>query len=281
MTTPRLRGRAAQPLRPGFIAKAVLSGDIPLATGESVKEAAITDIHSVYRYLTKQENLIRPRDRRLRGMTYRSFLTLFRFAYLLGLVERVREEPMLFPPPGEPLLSIRKPNGAHIVEAKRIIYRLTLVGREDEVAWSNLCRAWIEHWPVPQKAIIEEVPPTVVPPIKPPAVEVPVVPPVELKMPRLAETPSVTQFRKLLVYLRAVRDAGISGMALTSRLDAVSGRAGDWDMWTGDALEDAKEAGDKAKIAKFTLWGKHIKEAVEGFLDEDSPKIIGALEKLM
>jgi len=276
MTTPRLRGRAAQPLRPGFIVKSVLSGDIPLATGESVKEAAVTDIHSVYKFLTKQENLVRPRDRRLRGMTYASFITMFRFARYLGLVERVREEPMLFPPPGKPLLSIRKPDGAHVVESKRVIYRLTQIGVEDEVAWSNLRKAWAENWPVPQKAV--EIVPPIPEVMPPPKVEKPVR--IE-KMLKLSVTPSLTQFNKLLKYLRGVRDAEISGKQLREVLDKLSGRVGDWDIWTDDALEDAKEARQKDKITRFTLWSKHIKEAVEGFLDEDLPKIIRALERLV
>jgi len=280
-----LRGRAAQPLRPGLITKAVLLGDIPLRVsktdpGKMVREAAVTDIHSTYKVLTQEENITRPRDKKLRGMSYASFITMFRFARCLGLVEKVREEPLLFPPPDVTLLSIRKPDDVpEVVESKRVIYRLTRIGTEDELAWTNLRRAWAEHWPVPQKAI-EEIPLAV--PAKPPVVEeVPIVaPPVELKMPKLAETPSIAQFKKLLAYLKWVRDTGISGMALTNRLDAMSGYVGDWDMWIGDLLEDAREAGQKSKIAKLTFWSKHIKEAVEGFLDEDLLGVIGALEKL-
>jgi len=134
-----LRGRAAQPLHPGYTIKAVLSGKIPLIIGEFVKEACITDIHSVYKLLTKQENLIRTKDKKLRGMNYDSFLTVFRFARYLGLVEKVREEPMIHP--GK-LLSIRKPDGPHVVESKRIIYRLTPKGVEEKDAWSNLYEAW-------------------------------------------------------------------------------------------------------------------------------------------
>lgn len=276
MTTPRLRGRAAQPLRPGFITKAVLSGDIPLATGELVKEAAVTDIHSVYRFLTKQENVVRPRDRKLRGMSYASFITMFRFAKYLGLVERVREEPMLFPPPTGTLLSIRKPDEVpEIVESKRVIYRLTQVGVEDEVAWSNLRKAWAERWPVPQKAV-EVVPPVpvVTPPIK---VEKPVR--IE-RVPKLSNTPSLAQFSKLLGYLRGTRDAKLGDKQLREVLDKLSGKVSDWDIWIDDALEDVKEAKNEAKIKKFTTWKSIITEAVEGFLDEDLLKIIGALEKL-
>jgi len=277
MTTPRLRGRAAQPLRPGFIAKAVLSGDIPLTTGEFVKEAAVTDIHSVYRFLTKQENLIRPRDKRLRGMTYHSFVTLFRFAHLLGLVERVREEPMLFPPPHGVLLSIRKPDDVPIVvEAKRIIYKLTSVGTADELAWSNLCRAWIEQWPVPQKSE-EIVPLPIIAKPTPPTAE----PPLKLKEIKLAETPSIAQFKKLFKHLKDVEALGISGKELRDELDRLSGSASDWDIWIDDALEDAIEAKNKVKAERFSAWKQVIKEVVEGFLDEDLPRIIRALERIV
>lgn len=276
MTTPRLRGRAAQPLRPGFIAKAVLSGDVPLTTGELVKEAAVTDIHSAYRFLTKQENLIRPRDKKLRGMTYRSFATLFRFAYLLGLVERVREEPMLFPPAHGTLLSIRKPNGAHVVESKRIIYRLTSIGTQDELAWSNLCKAWIEGWPVPQKA--EEV----VPPV-PPIVERPprvVKPPLEVVKLKWVEVPSIAQFKRLLKHLRGLQAIGIEDVDARGEVDRLSMRIGDWDIWTDDSLDDAKAAKHAQKIEKFTLWKKLIVEVMEGLMDEDLPRAIKGLEGL-
>lgn len=276
MTTPRLRGRAAQPLRPGFITKSVLSGGIPLATGELVKEASITDIHSVYKYLTKQENIVRSRDKKLRGMTYASFITMFRFARCLGLVEKVREEPMLFPPPVGTLLSIRKPDEIpEVVVSKRVIYRLTQTGIEDELAWTNLRRAWAEHWPVPQKAV-EVVPPVpvVTPPIK---VEKPVR--IE-RMPKLSDTPSLAQFSKLLRYLRGIRDAKLSDKQLREVLDKLSGKVGDWDIWIDDALEDAKEAKDEKKVKKLSIWSSRIKEAVEGFLDEDLPRIIEALVRV-
>jgi len=138
MTT--LRGRAGQPLHPGHTIKAVLSGEIPLIIGEFVKEACITDIHSVYKLLTKQENHTRSKGKKLRGMNYDSFLTVFRFARYLGLVEEVREESMIHE---RKLLSIRvEPDGPHVVESKRIIYRLTPAGMQEEDAWSNLCGAW-------------------------------------------------------------------------------------------------------------------------------------------
>lgn len=278
MTTPRLRGRAAQPLRPGFITKAVLSKSIPLTTGELVAEASATDIHSVYVFLTKQENIIRPRDKKLRGMSYVSFITMFRFARYLGLVEKVREEPMLFPPPGEPLLSIRKPDGAHVVESKRSIYRLTQVGIEDEVAWSNLRRAWAEHWPVPQKAE-EVVPPVIPPPVaEPPRV---VKPPLRVEKLKWVEAPSIAQFKKLLKHLKGLQAIGIEDVSVREEVDRLSMRIGGWDIWVDDSLEDAKAAKHAQKIGKFTLWKKFIVKVMEGLMDEDLPRAIKGLERLI
>ena len=288
-----LRGRAAQSLRPGLITKAILAGELPLITGkgahsEFVKEAAITDIHSTYKYLTAQENLVRPKDKQLRGMTYKSFITLFKFAVLLRLVEKVREEPMLFPPARGTLLSIRKIDDVpQIVESKRSIYRLTQAGLEDEVAWSNLCKAWIEHWPVPQKAI-EEVPEKYVPPTK---AEVPITPPVEEapptkpgampRVPKFSETPSIAQFRKLLAYLKALRGSRATAKDIKTRMYDVSGVTSDWTIHIEDALESAKRKKDKPKIDKFTKWGRYVSRAAEGFLDDDIDMVIEALGRLV
>jgi len=287
--TAKLRGRAGQPLRPGLITKAVLSGEIPLRTnaadpGKLVVEASITDIHSTYKLLTNEENIVRPRDRKLRGMTYRSFVTMFHFAYLLSLVERVREEPMLFPPARGILLSIRKIDDVpQIVEAKRVIYKLTGIGIEDELAWTNLCKAWIEHWPVPQK-VTEGLPPISVthPVMAPPVEEEPTIAAITVKpkRPKLSETPSVTQFRKLLVYLRDLRDSGISAKEMHNELYDMSGATSDWAVWIEDSLETAANVKQKTKVVKFTKWNEHIKEATEGFLDDDITKIISSLEKL-
>jgi hypothetical protein len=282
-----LRGRAAQPLRPGFITKAILSGDIPLTTGELVTEASVTDIHDVYVYLTKQENITRPRDKRFRGMTYASFITMFRFARCLGLVEKVREEPLLFPPPGVTLLSIRTFDGTPaVVESKRVIWRLTENGKEDELSWTNLRKAWAEHWPVPQK-IAEGVPPIpVVTPIIPevaPIEEKPITaaPPVRLKRPKLSEAPSIAQFRKLLAYLKDIRDSDLSTSETSKELYDISGITGDWTISLEDTLENAKNAGQKSKVLKLEQWRKYITQATEGFLDDDIEAIIYSLEKLV
>jgi len=277
-----LRGRAAQTLRPGLVIKAVLSGDIPLTTGEVVHEASITDLHSVYKYLVAQENLTRPRERRLHGMTYRSFATLFRFAYLMGLVEKVREEPMLFPPPGGKLFSIRLEEGKpRVVESKRVIYRLTDVGKEDELAWLNLCKAWIEKWPVPQKAPVfpkVEVKPIPVPEVKP--TPIPEVKPIP-EPPRLTERPSITQFRKFYNYLVDLKASGLSEKELLTKLDEAFGRVRDWDINIEDALVAAEKARKKERVEQLKFWNSCIKEAVESFLDDDFDGVLEAFRRLV
>ena len=147
-----LRGRAASPVRPGLVTKQVLLGVIPLATGELVEEASISDLHNAYKEQIRRENALRPRAKRLRGMTSYSFKTFFKFAQLLGLVELVREEPMQLPPPGGPLYSIRVTDKPRVVVSTRRIFKISPLGREDEKSWTNLAKAWTEGWTAPQKA---------------------------------------------------------------------------------------------------------------------------------
>lgn len=136
------KGRGLQPIRPGLTIKGILMGQIPLATGELVTQATITDIHNAYQELIQQENMLRPKSRKLRGMRYPSFYALFRLARYLGLVEFVRDEPMLFPPPSGHLYSLRKDAEMEVVVSTRRIYRLTDKGREAKQSWQNLHRAW-------------------------------------------------------------------------------------------------------------------------------------------
>ena len=142
------KGRGSQPTHPGLTIKEVLMGDIPLVNGERVTEAAIADIHDVYREIIRQQNQLRPKSKRLRGMTNASFYTLFRLARYLGLVEFVRDEPMLYPPPHGHLYSMRKVAGSERPRAAvstRRIYKLTEHGRNAEESWRNLHRAWRYH----------------------------------------------------------------------------------------------------------------------------------------
>lgn len=138
------RGRATQKVRPGITIKKVLSGKIPLVSGEIVSEAACTDIHQVYRALVKKENIGKKKPHRQKGMTYQSFATLFRFAKYLGLIEFARDEPSKNPPAGGPLYNPMKVDGIHAVVTMRRLYRLTQVGRDSDEPWSDLCQAWIK-----------------------------------------------------------------------------------------------------------------------------------------
>lgn len=143
MSNPK--GRGGQPSHPGLTIKKVLTGDIPLVSGEHVFEASITDIHNVYCEIVREQNQLRPKEKRLRGMTYGSFCTLFRLARYLGLVELIREESMLYPPKHRNLYRVNidpNTNELSVVVSKRRIFRLTEHGRNAEESWRNLHRAW-------------------------------------------------------------------------------------------------------------------------------------------
>ena len=276
MTT--LRGRGATPVRPGLVTKGVLLGLIPLATGELVTEAAITDLHSSYKELIKRENTLRPKARRLRGMTYRSFLTLFKFAQLLNLVELVREEPMLYPPPGGPLFSVRKPDGEpRVVISGRRIFRLTAVGTEDERSWSNLCRAWIEKWPAPEKL---EYAPSYVPPEKPPVVKPPVEVPEVFTPYKWMPTPSTARFKTLLEHLETMEAIGAGEPEIAAEIDRLSMLVSDWVMEIGDALDDARAINNTRAIRRLEPQFKSITALTETLMDGDLRRAIASLREL-
>lgn len=269
-----LRGRGAQPVRPGTTVKGVLLGEIPLPTGELVSEAAITDLHNSYKELIKRENALRPKDKWLRGMTAQSFKTLFKFAQLLGLVELVREEPMLFPPPGGPLYSLRKPDGVHAVVSTRRVFRLTGVGREDERSWTNLCRAWMEKWPAPAK--IEYAPPYVPPPPKP---RPPKVVPVFVPFKWVAK-PSMRQFRLLARHLEELQSIGIDAPDVSAEVDHLAMRVGDWLLDIEDSLDEARAIHYTEAIHKYEVWHKCITGVMEGLMDMDLPRAIATFREI-
>jgi len=273
-----LRGRGASPIRPGLVTKGVLLGQIPLPTGELVTEAAITDLHSSYKELIKRENALRPKARRLRGMTAQSFKTLFKFAQLLNLVELVREEPMLYPPPGGPLYSVRKPDGAEAVISTRRVFKLTVVGREDERSWTNLCRAWIDKWPAPEK--VEYAPPYVPPP-KPPVVKPPVeVPEVFIPykwMPR----PTMARFKTLLTHLETMEAIGIAEPEVAAEIDRLSMLVSDWVMEIGDALDDARAINNVRVIRRLEPQFKSITALTGALMDGDLRRAIASLRELV
>ncbi len=266
-------------MRPGLVTKGVLLGLIPLATGELVTEAAITDLHSSYKELIKRENTLRPKARRLRGMTYRSFLTLFKFAQLLNLVELVREEPMLYPPPGGPLFSVRKPDGEpRVVISGRRIFRLTAVGTEDERSWSNLCRAWIEKWPAPEKL---EYAPSYVPPEKPPVVKPPVEVPEVFTPYKWMPTPSTARFKTLLEHLETMEAIGAGEPEIAAEIDRLSMLVSDWVMEIGDALDDARAISNTRAIRRLEPQLKSITALTEALMDGDLRGAITSLREIV
>lgn len=282
MTTPR--GRAASPIRPGLITKQVLLGEIPLETGELVTEAAITDLHSAYKVILGKHNELRPRAKRIGGMSHSSFYTMFKFAQLLGLVELVRTEPMKFPPPHGSLYSIEKTDRVRAIIAVRRIFRLTGIGREDEKSWLDLTRAWKEQWPAPQK--VAYVPPTEVvpPPEKPkrprkPPVEIP--PEAEIPEFKWVVTPSQKQYSLLLTHLLGLAQLDQTRADVITHIDNLATRIGDWAVVIDDSLEDAKMVGRERTITRLTREKELVNRVFEGLLDRDLGKSIVALNDLI
>lgn len=258
------RGRAASPVRPGIIVKKTLMGEVPLITGEYVHEAAITDLYNAYRGEVDRVNSLRPKIRKIRGMRRLSFFTMFRFAQLLRLVELVREEPMLYPPPKGNLLRIEMTNTeARIVVSSRKIFRLTTVGEVDEKCWSDLTNAWKEGWEPGQP--LEYIPPTQIPPAPPvpskPAVpKKPVAPPTELRPYVWVEFPSLSRFRSLLKHLYDIQALGVDFPGVRRELNRLSGGIGDWIDDSENKLKEAEAINAIYQIERYTIRIKLLSE---------------------
>lgn len=284
-----LRGRAASPVRPGIITKAVLMQKIPLVSGELVTEAAITDLHSAYKACVKRENVLRPKANKLRGMTYRSYLTLFKFAQLLNLVELVREEPMEYPPPGGNLYSIRttgKPDGVHSVHAvisTRRVFKITPVGIEDERAWTNLCRAWIDNWPIPSKVEepLEYVPPIEKPPVKRrPPKEVVGVPAIKFTPYEWRSEPATANFIDLARHLRTLAELGIESPGVAEEIIGLIRKLSSWYQLAEEGKEDAESIGHTSAARQLTDWMVEITNTREALLNQDMNKAVNILESM-
>jgi len=275
-----VRGRAASPIRPGFIVRDVLSGKIPLDTGEIISEAAITDLHSAYKGVINRENAIRPRATRLKGMTYRSFITFFKFSYLLGLVEKVREEPMRYPPPGKQLYRMEMMGGEMtITPAVRKIYRLTTIGAADERSWSDLRRAWQEQWVAPQKLEIR----VEAPPVEKPVAERPLPKKRPTRFPTLrwVTTPTLRQFSLLLDHLERLNEVGAMDERVIVEMDSLSMKIGDWELSIEDSLAEALSEDDRQAVEKYVNWASHIAIVREGFIDRNLEKASRSLRELV
>lgn len=275
-----LRGRAATPIRPGLVIKEILAGREPLSTGEIVTEAAIVELHATYRELIKRENSVRPRAKHLRGMTYPSFLKLFKFAQLLHLVEFVREEPMEFPPPSGDLYSVRKPNGIHAVVSTRRIFKITDVGMEDEKSWTDLRKAWQEGWPAPQK--VEYIPP---PPTKrPPRKVVPEVPPEEVPVFKhypWHDEPSLARVRGLAAYLRDIDLIGVDKKEVSDEVEDIYDKMIHWITDIDDALEDARAINYFEEIHRLDVWIEHIATARDYLSRKELTEAAEELDKIV
>ena len=267
-----LKGRAITPVRPGLVVKHVLTGKIPLLpSGEIVSESSIVDLHRTYKELISMENASRPKSKQLRGMTYRSFLTLFKFSQLLGLVTFVREEPMQFPPPGGNLLSIRMPN--EIVVSVRRIFKISPLGAEDEMSWMNLCRAWRESWPAPQKveyALPYRPPPEKVAP--PPVVEEKPWAPF-----RRVTRATSRQINLLVKHVAKLVDVGVKAPGVEHELERLASMMVDWSV----EAEDAADRATNPKAAKYHSELKKLCDSAEAvFIARDLKKAQSIIAKM-
>lgn len=115
-TASILHGRASQQVRPGLIIKGILRKQVPLADGNYVAEASVSDIYTVYAKAAKSEKLSRHKGKRMyrNVMSYSSFRTFFKFAHYLGFVEPTCDG----------------------------MFRITEVGCSAWQEWEDLRRAW-------------------------------------------------------------------------------------------------------------------------------------------
>lgn len=297
MSTPR--GRAASRIRPGAIVKQVLLGEAPLATGELVSEAAITDLHSAYKIALSRYNELRLKSKHIRGMTMHSFYTMFKFAQLLNLVELVRTEPMLYPPPGGSLYTVEKTDRVRAVKSMRKVFKLTAIGAEDERSWLDLTKAWKERWSAPEKAIHF---PTLAEALAPPIVEKPkeviekkkkvakpakVKPVPEVTLPEIpipsfkwTATPSKRQYTLLLAHLKALQKLDQTRPDVTAYITSMETRVGDWTVEIEYRRDRAKGAGKVAEANRLTAESILLSKLFEGIIDGDLASAAGATQEL-
>jgi len=273
-----LKGRANTPVRPGFVVKNVLMGQQAVyLTGELTTEVSVVDLHRTYKALVKEENQSRPIAKRLRGMTYKSFVTLFKFAQLKGLVELVEEREMEMPPPSGHLLSIRKEGEEFgVVRSKIRVFRLTEAGRQDERSWANLCKSWIEGWPVPQPlgyAIPTTRPLVVRPPIK----EEPTWTPI-----KKAETYSIRAATTMLKHLKILDVVGINSPGVRDELERVVSIMADWDVNLDIKIEkeEAKKKPSEELLERYNEKKEDISTVAEHLEEGELKEAIEAMEKL-
>lgn len=289
-------GRAASLVRPGAVVKQVLLGEVPLATGELVSECAITDLHSAYKTALSRYNELRPKTKHIRGMTMHSFYTMFKFAQLLGLVELVREEPMLYPPPSGFLYTVKKTDRVRAVKSMRRIFRLTSVGTEDERSWLDLTKAWKEQWSSPQKvAHFPTLAEALAPPVEKPkevvekkvakprkAKPVLEVPSPEAPIPsfKWTSTPSKRQYTLLLNHLVDLQKLDQTRLDVVKHISSMETRVGDWAVEVEYKRDTAKEAGKVTAALALTQESIFLSRLFEGIIDGDLARAIEAVREL-
>jgi hypothetical protein len=231
---------------------------------------------------------------------------MFYFAQLLKLVELVREEPMLFPPPHGSLYNvIRSPDTGRIraMKTMRRIFKLSSIGKEDEKSWCDLTRAWKEQWTAPQK--VEILPTTDISVIEKPAppekelkvsiekitgkrgrkkkvVTAPIELPPEAPIPafKWVTKPSQKQYRLLLEHLNTLGRLDQAREDLIAHTDNLTSRIGDWAVEIDDALEDAKIVNNARLVIRLTREKKLVNDVFEGLMDRDLGRAIKALSEL-
>jgi len=297
-----LRGRAASTIRPGAIVKQVLLGEVPLETGELVSEAAITDLHSAYKFALSRYNELRLKSKHIRGMTMHSFYTMFKFAQLLGLVEFVRTEPMLSPPPSGSLYTVEKVEKTGRVRAiisLRRIFKLTTKGTEDERSWLDLTRAWKEQWSAPEKVahfptLAEALAPPVVKEIKEVVEKAKVAKKEKVTRPRKVElvpeapiplfkwtaTPSKRQYTLLLDHLVDLQKLDQTRPDVAQHISSMETRVGDWTVEIEDRRDIAKNEGKVAVVEKLTLEAVLLSRLFESIIDGDLERAVEAVREL-
>lgn len=304
MTTTRPRGRAASFIRPGLIVKKTLMGELPLETNEFVFEAAIVDLFNAYKRQLREYNQLHEKSKHIKGMHYRSFYTMFRFAQLLHLVEFVREEEADWKrktvvTAATSLIRLERSADTRRITRRisnRRVFRLSDVGREDVKSWLDLTTAWKEQWPAPQ---IVEIPVFVEKRVEVPVVEVA---PVEAAPPkakrvrrpkavveaekavptlRLKARPSKEQYILLLSHLHKLNELGIDNRRVQGEIDKLANMVGEWVAETYESIQDAQDLGFMGKVREFKKLRDELTTVDEGLLDRDIPRAIEELEKLV
>lgn len=292
MTTTLLRGRAASPIRPGLIVKKVLAGELPLDTGEIVSEAAITDLFKAYKAELEKVNALRPKNKRIKGMVYSSFYTMFRFAQLKGLVKLTRTEEADYYRKTKittqtTLLRVEKGvrGASKVVVSNRRIFKLTEIGIADEVCWADLTKSWKENIEPGQKLEYTAPEPKIekvkerVKKIKE-AIHAPA-PEIQQFTPYVWKAAMTTKnLNSLIEHLQILEALGLSSPGVSKEASILSSRLGDWAIDAEDKLDDAKSISNKAGIERYTKIMNTINKASEVLEDGNITGTIALLKEI-